>query len=249
MDLTRTDKATLAGLYLSKYNKAALSALGCTGVWQAFNMIGYALEAGPASIKNYRDEFDHEIRKYNPLHPREGWKRPLKTRSKKLYSQFFDLAFDEFTILVKDFLIPSSSKERLIAQATQEPINMNLAQRLMTGQAAEAYFKVHCPSIAAFTDYDVEDVTSCGCGYDFHLSRRKEFYCVEVKGLGLRSGNILMTEKEHGLANTLKDRYCLFVVRNFQRTPFHSMFFDPVHKGLSFSPKTSIVVSFSAQVV
>jgi len=88
MALNHTDKATLAGLYLATFDRRALAALGCSGVWQAFNILGYSLEAGPASIKNYRDEFDHEIRKTNPLHPREGWKRPLKTRSQKLYGIF-----------------------------------------------------------------------------------------------------------------------------------------------------------------
>jgi len=246
MKLSRTDKVTLAGLYLSKFNDSALKALGCTGVWQAFNVIGYSLEAGPASVKNYRDEFDHEISKNTPSHPRKGWNRPLKTRSQKLYELFADTNFGDFTDLVKSFLIPSLEKEKLVASVTNQAVNINLAQRLMTGQAAEAYFKKHHSSINSFRNYDIEDVTSCGCGYDFHLSCQLDFYCVEVKGINTKKGGILMTEKEYALAESLKERYCLFVVRDFERTPFHSIYFNPLHGELSFTPQPKTVISYSA---
>ena len=123
MQLNHTDKATLAGLYLSRFNETALNTLGCTGVWQAFNIIGYSLGARPASIKNYRDEFDHEISKSTPTHPRKGWNRPLKTRSQKLYESFADTNFDDFTNLVKSFLIPSLEKEKLIERATRQVVD------------------------------------------------------------------------------------------------------------------------------
>lgn len=248
MPLNHTDKATLAGLYLSKYNKRALAELGCTGVWQAFNILGYSLAAGPASIKNYRDEFDHEIRKTNPQHPREGWKRPLKTRSKDLYERFSPLDFGKFSDLIKSFLLPSLKKEQLIANATKQFVSLNLAQRLMTGQAAEAYFKIHYSSIPAFNAFKLEDVTSCGCGYDFHLSRTSDFYCVEVKGLGLNSGSISMTENEYAVADKVKERYCLFVVRNFQTKPAHSLFFNPTKSNLTFRPQQRTTTSYLAYV-
>lgn len=248
MSLNHTDKATLAGLYLSKYDRRALVALGCSGVWQAFNILGYSLGAGPASIKNYRDEFDHEIRKTNPHHPREGWKRPLKTRSQDLYERFSDLAFDTFTDLIKGFLIPSLKKEKLLSNVTKQLVSLNLAQRLMTGQAAEAYFKVHYSSVTAFNNFELEDVTSCGCGYDFHLSCQSDFYCVEVKGLGTNTGSILMTENEYAIADEVKDRYCLFLVRNFQRSPTHSLFFNPTRSNLAFKPQSRTVTSYMAYV-
>jgi len=246
MPLNHTDKATLAGLYLAKFGKNALSALDCTGVWQAFNIIGYSLEAGPASIKNYRDEFDHEIRKTDPHHPREGWKRPLKKRSEKLYQQFSCLDFDAFTELIKGFLLPTFKKEELIAKTIRQTPTLNLAQRLMTGQAAEAYFKVNYLSIPTFSNCAIEDVTSCGCGYDFHLSFNSDFFCVEVKGLGTNTGTILLTDKEHDVAARFKERYCLFVVRNFEKTPQHTWFFNPLSSKLVFTPQPKTVMNFSA---
>lgn len=246
MALNHTDKATLAGLYLSLYDKRALVALGCTGVWQAFNILGYSLGASPASIKNYRDEFDHEVRKTFPSHPREGWNRPLKNRSQKLYDQFASFAFDEFSDLIKGFLIPSYEKEKIISVAVKEKYDPNIAQRLMTGQAAETYFKNHYSEIPVFTNYKVEDVTCCGCGFDFHLSLHSDFYCVEVKGLAANSGSIAMTEKEYSVADELKDRYCLFVVRNFQRKPVHSFYFNPITSTLTFTPQHRTVTSYLA---
>lgn len=248
MPLNHTDKATLAGLYLSIHDRRALVALGCSGVWQAFNILGYSLGAGPASIKNYRDEFDHEIRKTNPQHPREGWKRPLKTRSQNLYERFSELDFDEFTNMIKSFLLPSFKKEQLLSKVTKQFVSLNLAQRLMTGQAAEAYFKVHYSSIPAFNNFGLEDVTSCGCGYDFHLSCQSDFYCVEVKGLGSNSGSISMTENEYAIADEVKDNYCLFVVRNFQTRPTHSLFFNPTRSNLAFKPQLRTVTSYMAYV-
>lgn len=246
MALIHTDKVTLAGLYLSLFDKRALSALGCSGVWQAFNILGYALGSSPASIKNYRDEFDHEIRKSTPSHPREGWKRPLKTRSKILYEQFAGFAFSDFTDLIKGFLLPSYEKEKLVSNCTKQGGVPNIAQRLMTGRAAEMYFQSHFAEMSVFNNYHAEDVTTCGCGYDFHLTCRSDYYCVEVKGLGSNTGSIMMTEKEYTVASEVRDRYCLFVVRNFQRTPTHSTLFNPIESSLLFTPQTRVMTSYLA---
>jgi hypothetical protein len=52
------EKLILAGLYLSKYDSLGLKKLGFESYQEAFNVIGYGLGSRPASIKNYRDEFD-----------------------------------------------------------------------------------------------------------------------------------------------------------------------------------------------
>lgn len=68
LSISLRDKLVLTGLYLSKFDEAGLKRLGFKTFTEAFNVIGYALGAKPASIKNYRDEFD-------PLFPnrRKGW--------------------------------------------------------------------------------------------------------------------------------------------------------------------------------
>jgi hypothetical protein len=73
--LATRQKLILAGLYLSKYDEIGLKRLGFDSFHEAFNVVGYSLGSRPASIKNYRDEFD-------PLFPnaRKGWhKRPIRS--------------------------------------------------------------------------------------------------------------------------------------------------------------------------
>ena len=62
------DRAILIGLFLSKFDKKGIEALGFSNFSEAFNTLGLSIGAKPASLKNYRDEFD-------PLFPnkRMGW--------------------------------------------------------------------------------------------------------------------------------------------------------------------------------
>ena len=72
--LTLREKSILAGLYLSKFDAEGLKFLGFDNFTEAFNVIGLGLGVQPASVKNYRDEFD-------PLFPneRQGWhKREIR---------------------------------------------------------------------------------------------------------------------------------------------------------------------------
>jgi len=244
MNLTKTDKTTLVGLYIAKFDKQALEALGFSGMWQAFNVIGYSLGSSPASIKNYRDEFDRLF----PNNPRKGWQRALKTRSKKIFEDFNYLDFASFTDLINSFLIPHYEEEKAVATIIKSDKNESVAKRLITGKAAEEYFKITYPSIIEFKDYDLKDTTNFACGFDFKLSFDAKFYCVEVKGLNSNTGNIMLTEKEHFVANELKRQYCLFVVKNFAEKPYHQFFFDPLNSGLSFQKNERIVTQINYSI-
>src|SRR5438477_9177106 len=93
------EKLILTGLYLSKYDAAGLKKLGFESFIEAFNVIGYALGQKPASIKNYRDEFD-------PLFPnkRRGWhKRSTREYCLNVLTDYKNLDLDTFTSLVKSF--------------------------------------------------------------------------------------------------------------------------------------------------
>jgi hypothetical protein len=63
--ITKREKLILTGLYLSKYDALGLKKLGFESFKEAFNVVGYAMGSQPASIKNYRDEFD-------PLFPKSS---------------------------------------------------------------------------------------------------------------------------------------------------------------------------------
>ena len=85
--LTLREKSILAGLYLSKFDAEGLKFLGFDNFTEAFNVIGLALGVQPASVKNYRDEFD-------PLFPneRQGWhKREIRKYCKDIYDTFHAL--------------------------------------------------------------------------------------------------------------------------------------------------------------
>jgi hypothetical protein len=240
-NLTKTDKTTLVGLYIAKFDKSALSALGFAGMWQAFNVLGYSLGSSPASIKNYRDEFDRLF----PGNPRKGWQRPLKKRSERIFADFNHLDFASFTDLIKSFLIPYYEEERAATAVIKLDRSESVAKRLITGKAAEEYFRITYPSIIEFENYDLEDTTNFACGFDFKLSFDANFYCVEVKGLSANSGNIMLTEKEYFVANELRMQYCLFIVKNFEEKPYHQFFFDPLNSGLSFQKNERVVTQIN----
>lgn len=82
-EMATRQKLILTGLYLSKYDQLGLRNLGFDNFVEAFNVIGYALGSRPASIKNYRDEFD-------PLFPnrRMGWhKRPTRDYCREVFEE------------------------------------------------------------------------------------------------------------------------------------------------------------------
>lgn len=227
---TIRDKSILIGLYLSKFDEGALSALGFEGFKEAFNTLGYSIGSKPNSIKNYRDEFD-------PYFPneRKGWhKRPIREYCKIFLDDFSSLNFSDFTELIKSFVIKDYEIEKFIEKIDKLDYAQSVAKRLITGKAAEEYFKVNYNSINDFRGFELSDTTNHACGFDFKLSLEKDFYCVEVKGINTITGSIAMTEKEFIVANNLKKEYCLFVVSNFIEKPIHQYFFDPLNSGLKF---------------
>lgn len=238
-------KVILSGLYLSKYDSLGLKALGFDSFGEAFNAIGYGLGARPASIKNYRDEFD-------PLFPneRKGWhKRPTRDYCLKIFEEYGGLDLKSFTEMVKSFFVRDDVEWR-DSTPTQESENgsSSFAQRLITGLAAEQYFESVHTHLAEFKGYRAENTTRFGCGYDFRLHHEmaaSDFICVEVKGLKEQTGSLSMTPKEYEVAAKLRDRFFLFIVRNFRESPSHSIYKDPLSSGLQFRKVERVLVQVS----
>jgi hypothetical protein len=238
------EKLILTGLYLSKYDSAGLRSLGFESFVEAFNVIGYVLGQKPASIKNYRDEFD-------PLFPnkRRGWhKRPTRDYCLKVFTDYKGLDLETFTGLVKSFAGYDESAWSELSPKSEKPGGESrFANRLITGLAAENYFETTFPTLAEFKDFAFENTTRLGCGYDFRLHRHGAdgFLAVEVKGIKERSGSLSLTPKEHHVASALGSRFFLFVVKNFRESPYHEIYPDPLSGALSFSKKEQIVVHTS----
>ncbi|HBF89461.1 MAG TPA: hypothetical protein DDX39_12545 [Bacteroidales bacterium] len=224
------DKAIITGLYLSKYSEVGLKELGFSSFQEAFNILGFSLGSKPSSIKNYRDEFD-------PLFPnnRKGWhKRPIRDYCKYFYDEYFNITFVEFSILIKSFFIENYELEEFVSKIERKDFSESVAKRLLTGKAAEEYFKKEYVKIQKFNLFDLTDTTNMACGFDYKLSYNSDFYCVEVKGLNEMKGSIQFTEKEYYVAQNMKSNYCLFIVKNFKEKPIHDIVFDPLNSRLVF---------------
>ena len=237
-------KAILAGLYLSRFDEGGLKALGFTGFVEAFNVIGYAIGAKPASVKNYRDEFD-------PYHSnnRKGWhNRTLRDYCKKTMDEFKEVRFDDFTDIIKGFLFDNYEIEKFIENIAPIDHSETVAKRLITGRSAEEYFRINYDKIEHFFGFNLTDTTNLACGFDFRLTRSTDFYCVEVKGLSAKSGSIRLTEKEYNTARILKNSYCLFIVSNFVEKPNHNIVFNPIESNLKFQKNERLIheISFAA---
>jgi hypothetical protein len=237
------EKLILVGLYLAKYDTLGLKRLGFDNFTEAFNVIGYAMASKPASIKNYRDEFD-------PLFPnrRKGWhKRKTRSYCLSVFEEYRSLDLGSFTSLIKSFVGYDENFWSELQPKEKPSAQSNFAQRLITGLAAERYFESVRPSIPEFKRYAVQNTTNLGCGYDFRLEveHSKDFLAVEVKGLQDVTGTLSLTPKEHQLATELKDRFFLFVVKNFRESPFHEIFQNPLSGRLRFTKKERVIVQVS----
>lgn len=242
--IQKREKLILAGLYLSKYDSIGLKKLGFKSFIEAFNVIGYALGSKPASVKNYRDEFD-------PLFPnrRAGWhKRPTRKYCLNVFEEYKKLDVTAFTALIQSFV---GVNENVLSEVREKEDRKNdesfFARRLITGFAAENYFESVQPCIPEFRDYKIENTTKLGCGYDFRLQKgsQKDFLAVEVKGLRENAGSLSLTPKEYEMAGSLTDRFFLFVVKNFCESPFHEIYQNPLAGELHFSKKERILVHVS----
>lgn len=236
--LSRRERAIIAGIFLSKFGRKVLAEFGFSTFRQAFNVLGYATDTKPSSVKLYRDEFDS-------LFPngRHGWNRSPREYCTDILKEVDDMCFDEFAGLIKAIVVENKD---IILPGKKIARSVFSAQRLITGETAERYFTATYGEIPRFRGYDCHDTTKTGCGFDFRLSNGSMYFCVEVKGMNERHGTVMLTEKEYETAKETGDRYCLFIVRNFKAKPEHIMFFNPANNaGLAFSKHETTVIQTS----
>lgn len=239
-------KAMLIGMYFSKYDKQALEILGFESFTEAFNIIGLAINAKPLSIRNYRDEFD-------PVFPneRKGWhNRPMFRTRKEMLDKYNDLSIDAFTEIIKQVIYKNPDIDLIEDKIEEQERQNTFAKRLLTGQAAEQYFKDNYKFIDIFNSSILEDTTKQGCGFDFRLNFGETFFVVEVKGLEKDKGGMGLTDKEYRTATFLRDNYFIFLVKNFIETPNHRIFRNPIFANeLEFSKHEKTVKQISWNTV
>jgi hypothetical protein len=166
-----------------------------------------------------------------------------------VYENYRALDFESFTGLINSFLGYDENLWSEIEPAEQTGGSASaFAQRLITGLAAEQYFESVHAGVPEFTGYLVENTTRCGCGYDFRLRREpshEDFLVVEVKGLKDQTGSVSLTPKEYNVATTLRERFFLFIVRNFRESPSHQIFQDPLSGNLHFKRTERVTTQVS----
>jgi len=236
--MNHRDRQILCGLFLSKFDKDGLAYLGFDGFTEAFNVLGYSIEARPASIKNYRDELDPYF-----SNERKGWhKRRLRAHCQRLLNTYKEADIGQLGELIKSFLMPAGEVEAIpevkrVLSLHDTEASSSFAKRLITGKAAEQYFAVNYSVMAEFSGLTLTNTTEWGCGFDFKLALAtgESFCAVEVKGLRTRCGQIQMTELEHDMADALRDKYYLVLVRNFVEAPFHTVINNPLDCAIQFT--------------
>lgn len=246
------DRLMLAGLFLSKFDREGLGQLGFSSFSEAFNAMGYALGGKPTSIKNYMQEFD-------PLFPnkRQGWhKRPMRDHCRLAYERFGQIPLAEFSKLLSPLLLPSAlpdGMEELAAFDEEKIENESFSKRLITGAAAEGFFEAAFSKLSEFSAHSLTNVTHYGCGFDFRVlsvDGTSPFLAVEVKGVAGATGEIMMTQKEHWVADHLRERYFLCVVSNFIEKPVLSIYQNPLRHGIELVRRERVqsLVSWHARI-
>ena len=136
--LNQRDKAILVGLFLSRFDKEALNGFNFKGFNEAYNVLGYALDIRPNSIKNYRNEFDP----YFPNSRKDRHKRDIRDYCKEIILLAESFSFDDFYRYINSFVLNECVDVKDLKSIHR--INKEqafAANRLITGKAAEEYFK------------------------------------------------------------------------------------------------------------
>ena len=232
-------KMMLAGLYLSKFNREGLAALGLKTLGEAYNTFAYAVGGKPSSVKLYMQEFD-------PYFPntRTGWKNKVIRPSRQSFIDAYGrLSLPEFLELMKaqfagDMDVDLAIGRVAVAAGIKDEEATSFARRVMTGQAAENYFEENYRNVQRFKDCTLQRTTAYGCGFDFKLMPPAEdFLAVEVKGMRTPSGQIQLTEKEFKMAQYLASRFFLYVVTDFAHTPKPRLIENPLDAGITFEER------------
>lgn len=238
------DTALIVALFLSKYDEEALHHLEFATYTEAWNTLGVLLSIKPASIKNYRDEFDAILST-----KRKGWyQREPRAGISEYVEKYGHVSFNDLLRIItnrlrSDFEVSLNGRNSSTTRTYSE-------QRQITGKAAERYFIEHYGSYPAFAGYELLDKRDTGCGYDFELLKGTSRIYVEVKGVNESKISFLLSEKEYTTADSLAEEYFLYIVSNFQGKPAVHVIQNPLNSGVIFQEHKKVItqISYSASL-
>ena len=216
--------AIVVGYAMSRLDALYLRAFEQRTWNDAFGHAGSLLGVKPESLKNLRDEFD-------PIHanPRRGWhKRPLRKSRQRVLAELCDVSNAALVELVARILRNDVDvvEEAVVPLSRPQTIVSNVAERLLTGRLAEAFFLNNCRNIVGLEPSKILDRRDDACGFDFGVRDDPET-AIEVKGLAKRRGGILFTDREWREAALRENRYLVVVVGDVSHTPAARLFRNP----------------------
>ncbi|MEZ4864066.1 MAG: DUF3883 domain-containing protein [Caldilineaceae bacterium] len=222
---TRLETETLIiGYAMSRLDQLYLTARNCP-TWQAAYREAATILAEPVqTFNNLRDEFD-------PIHPnpRQGWhNRPMRASRVKVVDELQDLNDDALLELVNRILArdEESIGEAIDSLAVVNRVAHNVAERLLTGRRAEAYFLANAQAILQIDPRQLIDLRNAACGYDFGVDGQPN-WAIEIKGVKAARGAIQFTDREWREAKVRKEDYWVVVIGNLATQPTFKIFRDP----------------------
>lgn len=219
----------VCGYYLSRFDNRAYGNLGFSTQQKTHEVLGEILDVPPASIQNWRDEFD-------PVHdnPRTGWSgREMHPSRKRTVAALSDLIHDElFSLVLAILRKPDGQTSREVAELIEDPEeigggNEGSSPRALTGVNAEEVFMQFHESKAEPLPGDLVDRRFHECGFDFRIEGKSRDVVVEVKGIAGEEGGITFTEKEWEKASEFGKAYYLALVRNIDVDPEVEFYQNP----------------------
>ena len=228
--------------YLSRFDKQAYDALGFGNQKQTHDNIGRILDVKPATVKNWRDEFD-------PIHDaRAGWyERSMNPSRVSVVEAMKGLNEEDIRGIVLDILNPKPDIEeinKLVAVISVKGSRRNFVPRGPTGKKAEQYFIDHHADNGLPYPGILRDTRENGCGFDFEIITQEKTVYIEVKGLATTTGGIVFTSKEWSTANRLGQSYYLVIIKNLDINGEIEIIQNPAEV---FKPKKSIVTTIQVQ--
>lgn len=224
-DRDRIDATCLAiGYAMSRLDSGYLAARGFNSWRTAYGEAARAFGRPATSFKNLRDEFD-------PWHDneRKGWhSRPLRADRQRVMCELSGIGDDALLALVDRLLAldMDAAKEAVDALAVGVPVSQRVAERILTGCRAEAYFLANSHEIVNVDPNAILDLRDAAAGYDFGVRDNPDL-AIEVKGLRDSRGELLFTDREWREAKSRRTDYWVVVVGNVSTVPIARVVRDP----------------------
>lgn len=227
-------RALVIAYYLSRFDRKGVQALGYSGFTEAFEKVGAAIGVKAATVKHMRDSFDPYCSQV-----RVGWyQRKILPSRANVIQAYAEVSAEAMAVIVQELMRGSDAAVQLYiapiatveegAEALLSEDNA-FANRLRTGEKAEAFFMAQYPELPLFQGSRLEDTRKLGIGFDFRAAFPGRYRAIEVKGILERQGVISFTDKEWSVARLLGDEYILALVRSLDHAPTLDLFPDPAH--------------------